>query len=396
MRRTSFMVVLLACAALAATAQAQTPFSLRGLGQNIEAGTARDWGRGWGLADRDTLTPGSLNPAALADLRFLQLLFAGTSERTLDDGPVHDRVSWRTTLPNVRLAVPLRAGVLAMQTGFNVKRSFLYETLTIDEVERFDQVFSVEETYRRSGNLFEIPIGLAWRPLSDLSVAASVNLVRGPVEDRIIQTFGGGPLVNDFSGRAELEGHSVTLSALWSAGPLSLGAVVTPGYDLDVERTVSLAAVAGAVVSTEQVAMPADYRAGLAFDLGGGWRLGADGTFASFGDIGDGSIWGPGLRDEWSAGVGLERRLLRSDRGRDYRIPLRVGFVMRRWGYEVGGAPVDERVLSVGTGVPFRDWLGTIDLSLSYAWIGNEADNGLQSRALRLGLSISGLERLVF
>jgi len=396
MRPTYLIAVVLACVSLVSTAWAQTPFSLRGLGQNVEAGTARDWGRGWGLADRDTLTPGSANPAALADLRFVQLLFAGTGERTLDDGPEHDRVSWRTTLPNVRLAFPLRSGSLAMQTGFHVKRSFLYESFTIGEVERFGQVFGIEETYSRSGNLFEIPIGLAWRPLDGLALAASINLVRGPVEDRIVQTFSGDPLVNDHANRLEFEGQSATLAALWTAGRLSLGAVVTPGHDLDVERTVSMAAVAGEARTEDRVAMPTDYRAGVAVELGGGWRLGADGTFAEFGDLGDDSVWGPGLRDEWSVGVGLERRLRRSDRGRDYRAPLRLGFMTRRWGHEVGGAPVDERVISLGTGVPFRNWLGSIDLSLSYAWIGNEADNGVRSQALRLGVSISGLERLVF
>lgn len=396
MRRTCLLTILLAMGLLAATAEAQSPFSLRGLGQNVEAGTARDWGRGWGLADRDTLAPGTLNPAALADLRFVQLLFTGMGERALQEGATQDRVTWRTTVPNVRLAVPLRSGSLAMQAGFNIKRTFVHESFTTYDVERFDQTFTVEETYSRSGNLFEIPLGLAWRPLADLAVAASFNLVRGPVEDRIVQLFGGGALVNDYVSRLELEGHTVTVAALWTAGPLSLGASLTPGYDLDIERTVSLAAVAGEVVTEEQVAMPPDYRAGLALDLGGGWRLGADGTYAAYGEIGDGSAWGPGLRDEWSIGVGLERQLLRSERGRDYRAPIRLGFVMRRWAHEVGGAPVDERVVSVGTGVPFRNWLGTMDMSVSYAWIGSDADNGFQSQALRLGLSISGLERLVF
>ncbi len=50
-------VVLLAGASLA-----QTPFTLQGIGQNVEVGTARDVGRGgWGVADRDTLAPGLLN-----------------------------------------------------------------------------------------------------------------------------------------------------------------------------------------------------------------------------------------------------------------------------------------------------------------------------------------------
>ncbi len=373
MRRVTLILLLLVGLLAAVAAQAQTPFSLLGIGQNVEAGTARDWGRGWGLADRDTLAPGTLNPAALGDLRFLQLLFTGVGERTLDSGPDQDRLTKRTTLPNVRLAVPLREGRLTFQTGFNVKRSFFYETFSTFTIERFGQTYDGEETYSRDGNIYEIPLGLAWRPLSDLSLAASVNLVRGPVKDRIIQTFSG-PLANDYTNRLELDGTSVTLAALWDApGPLTIGATVTPGYDLDVERTVSVEAVAGGFSTGDRVSMPPEYHAGLALDLGRGWRLGADGAYAAFGGIEDQRVWAPGLRDEWTVGAGLERRLMRSDRGRDYSMPLRVGYTMRRWAYQVGGSPIDERVVSVGTGFPFRNWLGTIDMSLSYAWIGNQS-----------------------
>ena len=61
-----------------------------------------------------------------------------------------------------------------------------------------------------------------------------------------------------------------------------------------------------------------------------------------------------------------------------------------------GDPQLDEQVFSVGTGFPFRNRLGTIDISLSYALIGDEAKNGYQSRSLRLGVSITGLEPLVF
>jgi len=383
---------------LASVASAQTPFVLDGIGQNVENGTARDVGRGgWGVAERDTLNPGSLNPAAAADLRFMQLLFSGAGERTLDSAPGQDRVTWRTHLPFVRLAVPLRSGKLAFHAGFHVKRTFEYESYTLFTVDPFGQEYQGYETYQRKGNIIQIPLGLAWRPLEQVAVGAAVNLVRGPVEDRLAQTFDDGPLANDYSHRLELEGHSVTASVLVSElGRFSLGASVTTGYDLTADRTEKIEAVAGTFTEQDEVAMPAEYRAGFMVDLGRNWRFGADGAYTAFGDIGEQTVWPGELCDEWTVSAGFERRLARKERGRGYVSPLRFGLQRRHWGYEMNGSPIEETVVSVGSGVPFRNWRGTIDISLSYAWIGNEADNGVESQALRLGLSISGLERLVF
>ena len=209
---------------LASTALAQSPFTLQGIGQNVETGTARDTGRGgWGLADRDTLAPSTLNPAALADLRYSQLTFSGEGLRTIDRGPGQDRLTWRVTVPNVRLAVPLRDGQLALHAGFNVKRSFSYESYSLFEVDRFGRTINGQELYRRDGNLFEIPVGLAWRPLPRVALGAAVLLVRGPVEDLVTQTFTGGPLANSYSERLELEGLE-----LW----LENGPTGTPNWQL--------------------------------------------------------------------------------------------------------------------------------------------------------------------
>lgn len=396
MRRLSLISLILIV--LAAPTLAQTPFVLDGLGQNVERGTARDVGRGgWGVAERDTLNPGSLNPAAMADLRYVQLLFSGSGQRTLDSTPGVDRVTWHTTLPYVRLAAPLKKGRLSFHTGFHVKRTFEYESYELFTVDRFGEEFQGYQTYQRTGNIIQIPLGLSWRLQDKVALGTAVNLVRGPVEDRIAQVFDDGPLANDYSSRLELEGTSVTASVLVSdLGPLSLGATVTTGYDLEAERTEKIEAVAGTAVTVNEVSMPAEYRVGLALDLGRDWRFGADGQYMAFGDIGDQVVWPGDLCDEWTVSVGLERRLVRHERGRGYQLPLRFGLQRHRWGHEVNGQPIDETVISVGTGVPFRNWRGAIDLSLSYAWIGSEADHGVESQALRLGLSISGLERLVF
>ena len=66
---------------------------------------------------------------------------------------------------------------------------------------------------------------------------------------------------------------------------------------------------------------------------------------------------------------------------------------MRTWAYKVGGAPVDETTFSAGTGFPFHGDLGQLDVALSYSMVGDLEDNGMQSRIVRLTISVTGLER---
>jgi hypothetical protein len=59
----------------------------------------------------------------------------------------------------------------------------------------------------------------------------------------------------------------------------------------------------------------------------------------------------------------------------------------------VGDNPVDEMSVSVGTGFPFRQNLGELDVAVSYGTIGDLEKNGLESTVWRLTISVTGLER---
>jgi hypothetical protein len=395
-------VLLTLTLALASAASAQTPFSLFALGQNVDAGTARDTGRGgWGMAAADTLTPGTLNPAAAADLRYASLVFSGSGERVDSAGPDGGRLTRRVIVPDVRLAVPLKSGRLALHTGYNVKRSMEWESRQVITMDHFGETVTGFERYKRSGSLWQVPIGLSWRTGEALAVAASVNLVRGSITDQIDQLFVD-PLDNYYlpntrTQKDELSGTSWTVAMLLDGpGPISLGASFTSAYDLKMARETSLGGVAARSYETFDAAMPEEYRAGVMFDLGRHWRIGADGQLARYGALTGRADWEPVLEDEWTFGAGIERELERTQFGRRYRAPVRAGFQWRRWAHAVGGSPVDERTVSVGTGLPFRNRLGVIDLSLSYSWIGDQAENGYRSNVWRLGVSLTGLEPLVF
>jgi hypothetical protein len=403
-RTIASIVVVVALAFLAAQpAWAQQPYAMSAMGQNVEIGTARDTGRGgWGMAASDTLTPGTLNQAALGDLRFLGLVFSGFGMTTDSETADETRTTSRTVVPNIRLAVPLRSGQLTLHGGFLVKRSMEWEVRTDIAMEQFGNAVTGTERYRRTGSLWQVPVGLAWRLRPGLSVGASYNWVGGSIEDQISQVFGdprSSPyyLANVRGQLDNLKGQCITASVLLDALRfLQLGASYTNPYELTAEREVSLADVAYRRRSTLDYEMPAEYRAGVMVRLPGHWRLGADGYFSPFSEFTGREDWEAIMVDEWTVSAGIERIYVRAQRGGGYQVPVRAGYQYHQWAHTVGGSEVREHTVSVGTGFPFRNRLGMIDLALSYSWAGDLQRNGYRTETWRLGLSIVGLERLIF
>jgi hypothetical protein len=85
-------------------------------------------------------------------------------------------------------------------------------------------------------------------------------------------------------------------------------------------------------------------------------------------------------------------------RGGASNLPIRLGVSYKRWAYGVGGtedetAAIEEKTVSVGTGFPFRQNLGELDVAVSYSEIGDLETNRLQSKVWRLTISVTGLER---
>ena len=99
------------------------------------------------------------------------------------------------------------------------------------------------------------------------------------------------------------------------------------------------------------------------------------------------------MEDEYSLSVGLERKPGRKRRGGLSNLPVRLGASLKRWAYRVGGEPIDERTISLGTGFPFRHNLGSLDVALSYGIIGDLEKNGMETETWRLTISVTGLER---
>jgi len=139
--------------------------------------------------------------------------------------------------------------------------------------------------------------------------------------------------------------------------------------------------------------MPDEYIAGVQLRPFGRFRLGADAHFQEFSKFTGPDEWMADMEDEFSLSVGMERMQGRVRRGGFSNVPLRVGASFKRWAYRVGGNVIDEKTISVGTGFPFRQNLGELDLAISYSLVGDLEKNGVESTVWRLTLSVTGLER---
>ena len=189
-------------------------------------------------------------------------------------------------------------------------------------------------------------------------------------------------------------GTSATFSALLKPTHMvRFGLSYTPAYDLDVDRKMEMGGVAQRATTSFRYSLPAEYRTGLSFALPGRWRLGADYQYRDFRDFTGEDSWAEAMEAEHTLSFGVERVRAHARHGGWNNLPVRFGFRARTWAYQVGGSPVEERTFSAGTGFPFRGDLGQLDMALSYSLVGNLDDNGMESRILRLTLSVTGLER---
>lgn len=398
MKRLALAALLL----VASGARAQNPFALVGPGQDVAQGSARVAARGgWGMAEADTLSPTFVNPAALGDLHHLALLFGGYAESSEAAGHGVARRSNRTFLPEVRLALPLRDGRLTLHAGFSTRRSLQYRTQVDTTWSQPDGTgIAGYERLIREGSFFRVPLGLGWRASSWLALGAEVDLVRGVAREELAQVTADPEFSGEPNSRIEervFSGVTGTFAVLLQPlTPLSLGASYSLAHDADQDRTLSLGGVGGWVESRSTVHLPDEARAGLQLDLGESWQVGGDAKLARWSRFTGIPEWEEAVRDEWTVAFGVERKLRFQPMGRGHVSPWRAGYTWRRGGYEVNGAPVDERIWSVGTGFPLARRQGTIDVGLSYFTLGNEADNGWRTRGWRLALSVTGLERLIF
>ncbi len=396
-RRAAIGLVLgLALNLIPCRARAQESFfSLNFLGVNEETGDVRARGLGLlGIALPDNKTAITLNPAATAQLPRMTLSVMGLAGSRLSrdaDGEIRQGVA---RFPHQRFALPI-PGHFVISAGFvglrNLRSDFQLSDRVLDGL-------TYHQRFDRNGTLYTMPLGIAHNLGPRVHLGLTVDFLLGTVDES--WTVVGDSLIALRTRRRDtFSGQNVTLGALvepldW----LHVGATVSPEANADRSaRTTSedsrITNGANAVRETavlSKVRFPATWRLGVTADAGRHLLVSAD-----------------AMRRDWAAydgrlyeaeSVGLESRL---GGGLEYRplsrpwwgrLAYRAGVSRTTWPQRVGGNPLRETTLHLGTGFDLKNSLGRLDLGFEYGSLGSFGQNGREERTLRFMLGFSGQE----
>ena len=176
-----------------------------------------------------------------------------------------------------------------------------------------------------------------------------------------------------------------------------------PEYKADVEVTQSTLRDPADAPTTREDTMPQRIGLGARLQLPARLSFGADFTFEewsayegrsfTYNDAGQFDPAGEvlAMKDESTLRLGLERESGRV--GVRSTVPIRLGFFMKDWHYQLEGNDVREWGVTLGSGLSLRGGLSRIDFSAGYSQVGNRGDNGVMESMWTLVISIAGAER---
>lgn len=400
------VLALVAALGLPGNSKAQSPFALVNIGADVRQSDARIAGRGgWGLAESDSLNPSFHNLAGLAGLKSTVILYSGFGDLSRSQTPEAERTTSTVRAPNLRIAMPVTKW-MALSGGFRALRGTQYKSVaayldTLGDGSVTDQFLNevnIEEIFVREGTQFEVPLGVSIKASSWLKVAASVNLVRGVIRGHLTRVYFPVDSPEEYLPTVEmleddLSGTSTTFSMIIQPFPrLSLGATLTPSHNWDIVRTRTMSNVADRSEVPFRVSIPSIWAVGGALDLGGRWRVGGDFEAQDYSKF-SGIYWADTMVNSWRVSAGVERRENWKRRGGLTNLPLRFGYTVSRWPYMINNETLEEKWITLGTGVPFRRNSGHMDVALSYGVIGDMDKHGIEDRVWRFSVSMVGLEK---
>jgi hypothetical protein len=395
MRKRAFAATLATAFIIAAVplapAFAQSIFGINFLGEHQFSGSARY--RALGLSSYaviDTASAISANPAAMADISRLTFsLVEVLSVSNVRSGAATAYES-RFQLPSVMLGVPVRRGLVfgfGYQTAFTGKGDFSFE-------HPIENSATAYEVYRHRSGLFNVPLTLAWRPVSWARVAGAYQLERGSIEDGYRTEYRRDYYASTESKRVRsFSGSSWSGSALVNVYPrLSLGLGWNGGVAYEGDETFSYSRAELDSVAAWQFEIPSSWEAGAAFGITGRWWVSAHYWRRSAPETRGFEQLAGSIGEERLVALGVENR--GGAAGSFFmRIPLRLGFYENRWHLEYpAGHPVKSRFVTFGTGFKLPGGPGAIDLSFEIGQIGSVGNNGVDERVFRMSVGLSASE----
>jgi hypothetical protein len=406
--RASTRYLLLAAAMLllgVGPAFADSVFGFSYFGREVLTGDARIEGRaGMGLAYTDSMNASVLHASQLADLERVTI---GLSSRfsavnAEDDFGSVNRLGMSTPVIRMGLPLPGRGG---LGFGFVAVRATQW---TLNRP--FEGQVELREIIEREGTQFDVPVQIGYRILEHVRVGAGVHFRRGTV--RIRYDVGEwNPLFQGVTRFLQQEIRDDTYSgwtpevslSLNDVGPLSIAGFWMPEYESDVKVGQSTLRDPVDQPSTRKDTLPQRIGLGARLQLPAGLSFGADFTFEewsayegrTFTYDQDGKFDPDGevlaMKDESTLRLGLERESQRV--GVRYTTPLRLGYYMKDWHYQLDGSDVREWGVTLGSGLALRAGLSRIDFSVGYSQVGSRGDNGVAESVWTVVVSVAGAER---
>ena len=370
-------------------------FSLNFLGISEETGDVRARGFGvLGIALPEDKTAIALNPASMAQLSRMTLSVMGLAGSRTSRDALGEAQQGVARFPHQRFALPI-PGNFVISAGFvglrNTRSNFRLPVHVLDG-------FTYLERFERDGTLYTIPIGLARNLGPHVHLGLTLDFLLGTIDES--WTVRGDSLIALRTRRRDaFDDRSVTLGALVEPlGWLHVGATVSPEMSATrSERTTiedtRLANGSNGVRDATvlaKVRFPATWRLGVAANAGRHLLLSADAMRRDWG-VYDGRLYeaeSAGL--ESRIGGGLEYRPLRWQWWG--RLAYRAGVSRLTWPQRVGGNPLRETTLHVGTGLDIKNSRGRLDLGFEYASLGSFSQNGREERTWRFMFGFSGQE----
>lgn len=297
------LAALLAAFALTAAAQtngSNSPYSRYGFGLLGDGGNAFNKGMaGTAYAMRHGKQVNSKNPASYSAIDSLTFLFdVGLSLQhgnLSQSGRKANAENTSIDYLNMGFRVAPRLGMsLGLMPFSTVGYKTMYEkplSGTVGEVKQTG-------TYSGDGGMHEVYGGLGWAPLKSLSLGANIGYLWGNLEHSSTMTFDDSNIsTTQQQYQAEIRTYKASFG-LQYVQPLGKKQTLTLGFTYGLGHRVNRTAyfynqmlTSGSVVGGDTASvrnafeLPHTFGAGMAWEYGKKWRVGADYTFQKWGDV---------------------------------------------------------------------------------------------------------------
>ena len=329
----------------------------------------------------------SLNPAAWTSLNYVTIQ-AGLRFEQYRVSDAEESV-WqnRTAFRNVAVGIPFSKD-LGGSVGLGIRpyTSVNYRTGITEDVPSGDTTVPAELSYTGSGGVSQGFVGLALKPIDQLSIGATVDLYFGSTLHRTVVNFPTSNL-ND-AGYLKTDGwNGIGAGAGVLVRPtedLLIGATFAPGFTLNREReAISIFREDGIDDTVAASTLETSIAVPSRISLGASWKTGRTLLSGDFLTQGWGSSDLPGTsRNRMRTGIGVDYLPAKGAiaEGID-RWTFRTGVWYEQTYYSLAQGDINEMGVSLGANVPFSPTgrLGSgagADIGLEFGMRGT-TDNGL-------------------